>query len=352
MNSQIVLENQSYTILDKITKQISDSFVDKSIKTGSGSGETRLYISQQSSQSSSRFFTFNNSITIPVESPNRKGSVRYYNPCYSNGFFLKDNIIKYMEDSYMDYMFPKYNFNNNISLQYENKLNEIKSLNSSLPFIIHNQNGEDDESRFYIGSGTDIWHKVRSYILPFTSSFIIYKLSNNDTKEITYWFQLVKNGTDVEDFFDLGKSEDTIVKDIKNDVTIDSTEKESLIKSRKGQGKFKKNALELMNSCPFTGISDEFLLRGSHIMPWARCKTNEQRLTGFNGLILTPTYDVLFDKGFISFENNGKLLVSRALGSDTIKVLNLIPGKIYDIYNIEGKRNIFLDYHRKNIFKK
>ena len=39
-------------------------------------------------------------------------------------------------------------------------------------------------------------------------------------------------------------------------------------------------------------------LVASHTKPW-RDSTNEERLDGENGLLLTPTIDHLFDKGFI-----------------------------------------------------
>jgi hypothetical protein len=50
-------------------------------------------------------------------------------------------------------------------------------------------------------------------------------------------------------------------------------------------------------------------LRASHCKPW-RDSDDSERLDGENGLLLTPSIDHLFDRGFISFENNGRLLVS------------------------------------------
>ena len=106
-----------------------------------------------------------------------------------------------------------------------------------------------------------------------------------------------------------------------------------------------------MPVCPFTGISDSFLLRASHIIPWRMCRNNNERLDGFNGLALTPSYDVLFDKGLISFENNGSLIISSKLSYQIIESLNLIQGKIYNIENLNGNKNIYLEFHRNNIFK-
>ena len=64
-----------------------------------------------------------------------------------------------------------------------------------------------------------------------------------------------------------------------------------------------------MPYCPFTMINDERLLRASHIKPWV-VSNDKEKLDPKNGLTLSPTYDVLFDRGFISFQDNGNLMVS------------------------------------------
>jgi putative restriction endonuclease len=75
--------------------------------------------------------------------------------------------------------------------------------------------------------------------------------------------------------------------------------------------------------CPLTGITDPALLRASHIVPWAYCG-DEQRLDVYNGLLLSALWDAAFDKGLVSFGDDGTMLVSpklsevarRALGVD------------------------------------
>jgi hypothetical protein len=101
-------------------------------------------------------------------------------------------------------------------------------------------------------------------------------------------------------------------------------------------------------ACRVTGVSVEAHLRASHCKPW-RNATNEQRLDGENGLLLTPSIDHLFDRGFIGFAGNGDLIVApvadpeslRRMGIDVQHRLNVGPFS-------EGQRK-FLQYHQDNV---
>lgn len=342
--------NKIYNVLGCIVTNISDSFVDYSIKTGYGNGETRLYISNQSSFTNGKFFEFDMLNTITVI--NQRNMVKNYHPCLFKGFFLKDNLIKYMQDAYYDYTNPKYNFRYDISRQYEQKLEEIQSLDDEIYFTIHKQDGSMDTDRFYIGSADFIWHKVRTYALPFVSKFIIYKIQQQETGEILYFFQLVHNSNKSNEIYTKKTVDDLLVNLIINNTTISKTEKQTLINARIGQGLFRNNCLSILNHCPFTNVYNESVLIASHIIPWSKCMDNFDRLNGFNGIMLTPFYDALFDKGLISFENDGKVLISPKITNDIITALNLTPNKYVDLNNIDGKRNRFLQYHREFIFQK
>lgn len=96
---------------------------------------------------------------------------------------------------------------------------------------------------------------------------------------------------------------------IESDVAIPETDREALIIARRGQGLFKQRVIRVEHACRLTGVTDLVHLRASHCKPW-RDSTNEERLDGENGLLLTPAIDHLFDRGFISFENSGELVIS------------------------------------------
>lgn len=130
--------------------------------------------------------------------------------------------------------------------------------------------------------------------------------------------------------------------------TLDKTEQRQIIVSRLGQGNFRKNVIRLWGSCSLTGLQNLSLLRASHIKPW-KDSDNQERLTPFNGLLLTPDYDFLFDKGYVSFLENGSILISNRLDG--------FARKVFDVKDDLRLRRVFpenkeyLDFHRSEIFK-
>lgn len=132
---------------------------------------------------------------------------------------------------------------------------------------------------------------------------------------------------------------------IQNDVNLTETEKESLVKSRIGQGLFRKRLIEYWNGCSVTTCETIPLLMASHIKPW-RKSNNVERLDVYNGLLLTPNLDKLFDKGYISFNKKGRIICSDSLSSDEYKVLGIT--KSMELKHIDDEHQIFLEFHRNN----
>ncbi|MEA3314936.1 MAG: HNH endonuclease [Campylobacterota bacterium] len=131
---------------------------------------------------------------------------------------------------------------------------------------------------------------------------------------------------------------------------LSQTEKIAEIKTRIGQSFFRKSLLKETSTYPFTGVSNPKLLIASHIKPWSK-SDNIERLDIKNGFMFTPTYDLLFDKGYISFKDDKSLIVSEALDKHTINSLNLIKNSIVKLLPING-REFYLEYHRDIVFKK
>lgn len=130
---------------------------------------------------------------------------------------------------------------------------------------------------------------------------------------------------------------------------IDETERTALIAARRGQGRFREGVSYVEPACRFTGVTNPQLLVASHIQPWHRCQTNEERLDPFNGLMLTPTFDRLFDRGFISFGPQSQLLVSPQLPTDDIHKLRFDPDLTTDPFRPRQLK--YLEYHRDHVFK-
>ena len=92
-------------------------------------------------------------------------------------------------------------------------------------------------------------------------------------------------------------------------------------------------------------------LIASHIKPW-RESNNQERLFEGNGLLLTPTVDHLFDRGFISFENNGELLISPVAHEDSMNKMGIVTDHVFNVGGFAQPQREFLEFHRSNVFLK
>lgn len=143
---------------------------------------------------------------------------------------------------------------------------------------------------------------------------------------------------------------DSEVKDAKESgefTELSSTETERLVKSRVGQGKFRDGVIDLWESCSVTECKELTLLKASHIKPW-RDASNAERLDPFNGLLLTPNLDTAFDSGYITFDNDGVIVVSSHLTKEVAEALSI--SSTYKLRFIASKTEKYLRYHRRYIF--
>lgn len=138
-------------------------------------------------------------------------------------------------------------------------------------------------------------------------------------------------------------SEEIDVQAILRSPILSETEKQQLVQARRGQGKFRAAVLAIEPRCRVTGVAVPELLRASHIKPW-RDSDNRERLDGNNGLMLAPHVDVLFDRGFISFSDDGKVLVSSRLTPEILKQWSIDPTKSVGAFS-HGQR-AYLQVHR------
>lgn len=121
-------------------------------------------------------------------------------------------------------------------------------------------------------------------------------------------------------------------------------EKEARTKARIGQGQFRKDVLAIWNNtCPVTGVNSPNLLIASHIHSWL-LSDNDEKVDGYNGFPLSPNADKLFDKGLISFANDGSLLVSPHLSTTTLTALGI--SKTTQINGLTKKHQFYLEKHR------
>jgi predicted restriction endonuclease len=122
-------------------------------------------------------------------------------------------------------------------------------------------------------------------------------------------------------------------------------EKENLTKCRLGQGIFRKSIIDYWSSCSVTKYKNIDILIASHIKPW-KSSSNEERLDVYNGFLLTPNLDKLFDKGYISFNDNGEIMIA-----DILKYFEELGLNKSMKIEIEDGHKKYLKFHRENVFQ-
>ena len=127
-----------------------------------------------------------------------------------------------------------------------------------------------------------------------------------------------------------------------------ATEAERLVVQRIGQNVFRQTSMANWGGrCPLLGISDPALLRASHIVPWAECATDAERLDVHNGLLLSALWDAAFDAGLVSFADDGAVLVSPTLGA--LATGALATGPTSALQGLTTRHRANLAWHRADL---
>ena len=326
-NQKIIIDGQEFEVLDakeKIT--IPDCIVSPHNKIGVGHGEAKIYFGQRNGE-----------------------TLRFFDDFSRQCFFLKSDLLRYLEEVKEEYKNPSQPYRNKDDLPEDwdihwGKANELSDevLDFNLDFQEHLAG-----PRLYLNSPAGIYKFMRKISLPnitFLSALKLKDIGGN----IIYYFKLFA------DYF--GEVEPTVIieqeiEEIESDSTIEEDQKKTIVRARVGQGDYRKNLLAECPFCPLTTISDDRLLIASHIKPWAKCDTQEERLDPKNGFMLSPTFDWLFDKGYISFNNDKSIMISPWLSKMTLSKLGIAPGKKYPLLPLGGREE-YLEYHRDHVFNK
>ena len=143
--------------------------------------------------------------------------------------------------------------------------------------------------------------------------------------------------------FEVPKEDLATVEEIIMRTDIGETQKTQIINSRRGQGVFKAQVRQIERACRVTKVSNPRHLIASHIKPWSK-SNDAEKISGYNGLLLAPHIDHLFDKGFISFENNGNLILSKQVDHEVLNQWAI--DKAINVGAFRPEQKLFLDYHR------
>ncbi|WP_195945401.1 HNH endonuclease [Paraclostridium bifermentans] len=157
------------------------------------------------------------------------------------------------------------------------------------------------------------------------------------------WNQFLLNGIDVN-----------LVSEYQHEIEIKeeefinyNNEVKRTVKVRVTQGPFRDKLISRDKNCVICGLDIKNLLVASHIKPWSVSNEYEKQDEN-NGLLLCANHDALFDKGYITFDGSGKLIISDEINTNDYKKLNLDIDKVI---NLKGSQQQYMKYHKNNIFK-
>lgn len=315
-----------YQVLDVYDQSITvpDSYVMNENKTGKGHGEAKLYMG---SKDAMRNFYAGN--------PHAEGFV-------AKCFILKKDIVSLLKTIKHEYQYPSIRYRGmegkkNMMHLWKKRIKEIEVFPDIILFEIKDQK-QIKGLRGYVNStnrkcvGYDL---IRTMALPFVSYISVMKLGNKSNGEILFYWR------PFADFTQMASLQYAAQNYGKGKMSENSNK-------RKSQVKYREELYNVFKHCPFTHIDEFKLLIASHIKPHA-VSTKREQADPDNGLMLSPLYDKLFDKGFISFKDNGEILISDWLSPHNRELISFeySPEDLF----LNDQRKKYLEYHRENVFK-
>lgn len=343
MGFQVLVDGETYSHVDAWGPiEIVDSFVARSNKltSTSGNGEAKLYVGEHNEQLR-KFFG------------KRRFKIR--------AFLDRDEMLTFfsaMKETYTENAL-QYRAGLDLPKLWNDRFAQLQGQVSKIVWFDVAEQIAGGIRRCYV-KGDGGYDFLRDLPLSNGAYISIEKLRSNDG-DLVFKFSLnlpksanVSSSKSHTDLRTRDELEQKIVVEIDSDPNLTATQKEQLIDARLGQGEYRTNLLESCGSyCPLSLVDDPNLLVASHIKPW-RSSRNFERLDPFNGLVLSPTFDLLFDHGLITFEDDCRLRVSPLLSDANSKKLGLINGALFSKLPLLGdgqeKRREYMNYHRENIF--
>jgi hypothetical protein len=321
--------------LDTLEVTIADSFVVSQNKTEEGHGEAKLYVGQRTSTSIKNFFG---------------------EPGFKVDFqFKRNDLIRFLDEIKPEYFNPSFNYRNKDDFRslWEERMKLVLALPEEIHFEVEDQDHLAGP-RCYLNSSDINYQLLRTLPLPNTSRLRILKIKI--ANRILYELKLVPDfdgysnkPAEVELASELEKELQTYIPRTPLHTTV-----EKMVKVRVGQQRFKRDVLnDCGRVCPFTNITDESLLIAGHIKPWAK-SNDEEKLNPKNGLLFTPTFDRMFNNGFITFKDDTKLIISPLISNRTARLLGIQSNMELPIPllgNSHKGRREFMEYHRNFVYR-
>lgn len=309
---------------------VPDCFVTVSNKLGHGHGEAKLYVSSKEAM-----YDF------------------YGRPGFSvKCFMLKSDLLNYMEAIKIEYYNPSQNYRDKNDLKdlWQKRVEHIKGMPEIIEFTIYDQVGIAGP-RGYISSRDAAYQIIRDISLPLVSYISVMKLKDAMGSVLFYWklfvdFDAIFMKEHAPLVLNYGKAiqnKEGLVREHNN------ARAKEIAYARVGQGKYREALLAECPFCPITRIADERLLIASHIKPW--CVSDDlEKIDPKNGFMLSPLFDKLFDKGFITFTDDRHLITSEWISPNNWKCMGVKNNTFINALPLDDERKRYLEFHRNSIF--
>lgn len=312
---------------------VPDCIVTRTNKLGHGHGESKFYIASKD------------------EMRDFYGGEKFRAKC----FMLKTDLLAYMQAIKNEYFEPSQNYSqkDRFPTLWAERLAMIEQLDEVIFFDIADQY-QIAGPRGYINSTDDGYQIIRKIALPLVSYIYVEKVGN-EKAPLFYWklfvdFDAIWQRKSDPLVFTYGKSKDKAEPTKTPNNKKEEENKKIVRQARDGQGKYREQLLEQCHFCPVTMISDERLLIASHIKPWAASNDTE-KIDPYNGYMLSPMIDKLFDRGFITFTDSRHIVLSEFISPYTWKQIGLKNDTFYKALQMDDKRIEYLKFHHESVFK-
>ena len=328
----MIIAGQKFSISDTLDSSITvpDCLVKRNNKIGGGNGEAKLYVTSKASMYD--FF----------------GGPGFIVRC----FILKQDLVDYMNAIHLEYLHPSQSYRgaDDMPKLWKERMKTINALPELIEFNVKDQN-QITGTRGYVKSSDFGYDIIREISLPLVSYISVMRLTDNSGLPIFYW-KLFADFDAISDkrealVYTYGKKAEKSVGTSKSKET--SRQKE-LRYARSGHGLYREKLLSECPFCPITMINDERLLIASHIKPWA-VSSETEKIDHKNGFVLSPLYDKLFDRGFMTFAEDRRIILSNWISPANKKRLGVQEGQFVQMLPMDEARQEYMKFHRASVFK-
>ena len=251
---------------------------------------------------------------------------------------LKKDIQKYLVEAKEEYFSPTQDYKEDIKEFYNDNVSYVDAIEEDI-IHLHFTKKYDNQNRYYLnfakdGYSSKKWDYFRKVALPRVTKLNFVKVRNvNDGKLYIY----IKPSFFIDQ---RDREERQVVEDLL------AGNRSAVANYRRQQVQYRRSLLDIMPACVITKVTEDRILEACHIKPYSVCSETEKYDVN-NGLVMTPTFHKQFDMGFISFQDNGTIIISPFLSNMNKQRLDLADNKQY---RIPRDCSEYLAYHRANVY--